>query len=101
MFTQRISRFIKNGPGKKASIISPELKEIFFLVFCQRRTMAGAKMSRFDEKQIDYEKIQSNLEKWRKSQPAAKKLTLAEKILYGHLDDPTTKVNFILIKLLC
>lgn len=49
-------------------------------------------MSKFDEKEVDYSKITSNLEKWRKIQGGSKKLTLAEKILYSHLDDLSTKV---------
>jgi len=55
---------------------------------------SGAKFSRFDEKNIDYEAIGSKLEKFRKSQKTnAGPLTLSEKILYGHLDDPTTQVQ--------
>jgi len=53
-----------------------------------------AKFSKFDEKTIDYEKIGANLEKYKKSQKkAAGPLTVTEKILYGHLDEPTTQVT--------
>ena len=48
-------------------------------------------MSRLDQSHfIPYEKLAVNLEKYRKSSPG--KLTLAEKILYAHLDNPTQKI---------
>jgi len=53
---------------------------------------ANAKFSRFDTKNIDYETVGVNLDKYQKSQGKSKPLTLAEKILYSHLDNPTQKV---------
>jgi hypothetical protein len=51
-----------------------------------------AKMSRFEAgKFIDYGKMISNLNRYRKASNN-KKLTLAEKILYSHLDDPSQEV---------
>jgi len=44
-------------------------------------------MSRFDKQAIDYDKLSATLQRYRKTSP--KKLTLAEKILYSHLEDPT------------
>jgi aconitate hydratase len=43
------------------------------------------------EKKLDYSKIQKRLDEFRKHHN--KPLTLSEKILYGHLDDPTTKIE--------
>lgn len=48
-------------------------------------------MSRMDSGHfIPYEKLAVTLEKYRKSSPG--KLTLAEKILYAHLDNPNQQV---------
>jgi len=52
-----------------------------------------AKLSKFDEKPLSYEPYLNTLEKWKKSQDQSKPLTLAEKILYGHLEDGTQKVQ--------
>jgi hypothetical protein len=58
-----------------------------------RRGFATAKFSRFEtDKTINYATIQENLEKWRKATDTTKPLTLAEKILYAHLDDAKQKV---------
>ena len=43
-------------------------------------------MSRLDSKTINYETLAKNLDVVQ--QQDGKKLTLAEKILYSHLDDP-------------
>jgi len=49
-------------------------------------------MSRLDPNHhIPYEKLAANLEKYRKASPG--KLTLAEKILYAHLDNPNVKIT--------
>jgi len=59
-----------------------------------QRSFASAKLSRLEQdKKIDYDKIQSNLENWRKGTDHTKPLTLAEKILYAHLDDTKQKVQ--------
>eukprot|EP01112_Ceratiomyxa_fruticulosa_P018940 TRINITY_DN6128_c0_g1_i1.p1 TRINITY_DN6128_c0_g1~~TRINITY_DN6128_c0_g1_i1.p1 ORF type:complete len:866 (-),score=230.58 TRINITY_DN6128_c0_g1_i1:134-2731(-) len=51
-----------------------------------------ANMSRFEkDKKIDYGKIERTLNEFRKHHN--KPLTLAEKILYSHLDDPASKVE--------
>jgi len=56
-------------------------------------TAPKAKLSRFDKGHIDYDKIASTLEKYKSSQAKSTPLTLTEKILYGHLEDPTaTKI---------
>ncbi|KAL3320126.1 aconitate hydratase [Cichlidogyrus casuarinus] len=46
-------------------------------------------LSKFDEKKLDYEKLVSNLRSVKKT--LNRPLTLSEKILYSHLDDPNTK----------
>jgi hypothetical protein len=46
-------------------------------------------MSRFEDIKVPYERIEETLNKFRKHNPG--KLTLAEKVLYAHLDDPTIK----------
>lgn len=49
-------------------------------------------MSRLEkDKKLDYTTIQRRLDEFRKHHN--KPLTLAEKVLYGHLDDPSTKVE--------
>eukprot|EP00026_Physarum_polycephalum_P003036 Phypoly_transcript_03045.p1 GENE.Phypoly_transcript_03045~~Phypoly_transcript_03045.p1 ORF type:complete len:803 (-),score=160.07 Phypoly_transcript_03045:183-2411(-) len=48
-------------------------------------------MSRFETEKIDYNKIDQRLKEYRKH--SAGPLTLGEKVLYGHLDDPSTKVE--------
>ena len=51
-------------------------------------------MSRFDQNNpINYEKMDENLKivKDRLQRP----LTLSEKVLYGHLDDPKNQVRFL------
>ncbi len=50
-------------------------------------------MSRLDEAIIDYGKLESNLEKWKQKTDTTRPLTLAEKILYSHLDDVSQKVD--------
>jgi aconitase A len=52
-----------------------------------------ANLSRFEQKKLDYESITNNLEKWRKNQKKNRPLTLAEKILYSHLDSPSQNVR--------
>eukprot|EP01116_Phalansterium_solitarium_P013607 TRINITY_DN30_c3_g1_i1.p1 TRINITY_DN30_c3_g1~~TRINITY_DN30_c3_g1_i1.p1 ORF type:complete len:781 (-),score=304.15 TRINITY_DN30_c3_g1_i1:491-2833(-) len=52
-----------------------------------------ARMSRLEDYTLDYGKIFSNLEKWKKATNHTKPLTLAEKILYAHLDDPATQIT--------
>jgi len=54
---------------------------------------AAPKLSRFDEKTLDYKPIVETLEKWKKKQAKSKPLTLAEKILYGHLEDPSQNIT--------
>jgi len=51
-----------------------------------------AKMSRLEENTLDYEKMTSNLENWKRKQSHTKPLTLAEKVLYSHLDSPDQSV---------
>lgn len=61
-----------------------------------QRGYATAKFSKFEsDKTINYATIQENLEKWRKATDTTKPLTLAEKILYAHLDDAKQKVDSI------
>lgn len=58
-----------------------------------RNRRGYATLSRFDvDKEVPYAQVSSNLEKWCRLQPKAPKLTLAEKILYGHLHDAGQKV---------
>eukprot|EP01118_Nematostelium_gracile_P006927 TRINITY_DN2244_c0_g1_i3.p1 TRINITY_DN2244_c0_g1~~TRINITY_DN2244_c0_g1_i3.p1 ORF type:complete len:779 (-),score=278.84 TRINITY_DN2244_c0_g1_i3:551-2887(-) len=54
----------------------------------QTRSFASktAKMSRFEDNVISYEKLATNLESWKSKQGHTKPLTLTEKILYSHLD---------------
>jgi len=53
----------------------------------------SAKLSRFDKGTIDYEKIATTLDKYKSAQAKNVPLTLTEKILYGHLDEPAaTKI---------
>ena len=47
-------------------------------------------MSRFDTKSINYENLAKTLDVVQ--QKSGEKLTLAEKILYSHLDDPVGQV---------
>jgi len=62
------------------------------LVFVTRRGLATASMSRLEpEKKLDYATIKKRLDEFRKHHN--KPLTLAEKVLYGHLDDPSTKIE--------
>lgn len=59
----------------------------------QVRYGSSARLSRFEtDKYVNYEKIHHNLEKWKKAQAISRPLTLTEKILYGHLDNPTQKI---------
>eukprot|EP01111_Echinosteliopsis_oligospora_P007939 TRINITY_DN232_c0_g1_i1.p1 TRINITY_DN232_c0_g1~~TRINITY_DN232_c0_g1_i1.p1 ORF type:complete len:779 (+),score=262.06 TRINITY_DN232_c0_g1_i1:42-2378(+) len=57
------------------------------------RSMATkTSMSRLEEDSfIDYDKIQKRLAEFKKH--TDRPLTLSEKVLYGHLDDPSTKVE--------
>lgn len=49
-------------------------------------------MSRLDQGHfVPYDKLAATLDKYRKASPG--KLTLAEKILYAHLDNPTQKIT--------
>ena len=48
-------------------------------------------MSRFDSKTINYETLAKNLDIVQ--QQSGEKLTLAEKVLYSHLDDPKGQVR--------
>jgi aconitate hydratase len=57
------------------------------------RNASTAKMSRLETNSIDYSKITNNLEKWRASTQSTQPLTLAEKILYSHLDDTKQQVT--------
>lgn len=52
---------------------------------------AKVAMSRFDTNPLPYEKLQQNLEVVKKR--IGKPLTLAEKVLYSHLDEPKTQVR--------
>eukprot|EP01114_Cavostelium_apophysatum_P019331 TRINITY_DN619_c0_g1_i1.p1 TRINITY_DN619_c0_g1~~TRINITY_DN619_c0_g1_i1.p1 ORF type:complete len:774 (+),score=241.27 TRINITY_DN619_c0_g1_i1:129-2450(+) len=63
------------------------------LIQKQGKSFATAKFSKFDDKQINYDAIGANLEKWKKFQKISKPLTLAEKLLYGHLDNPNTNIT--------
>jgi hypothetical protein len=54
--------------------------------------VSTAKMSRLENSSIDYSKSTANLEKWRVATQSTQPLTLAEKILYSHLDDSKQKV---------
>jgi hypothetical protein len=59
-----------------------------------KRGYATARMNRLENNVIDYEKYAVNLETWRKKTDyGSKPLTLAEKILYGHLENPSQKVQ--------
>jgi len=58
-------------------------------------TAKTAKLSRFDKENVNYDKINENLTKWKKAQPKSPKLTLAEKLVYGHLDNPQQQANIV------
>ncbi len=55
------------------------------------RRMIQISMSRFDTAQLDYEKYLKKLAVVRKR--LNRPLTLSEKILYSHLDEPETQVS--------
>jgi hypothetical protein len=50
-------------------------------------------MSRLDEATIDYGKLEANLETWKRKTDTTRPLTLAEKVVYSHLDDLSQKVR--------
>lgn len=54
---------------------------------------AKVAMSRFDKDPLPYEKLAKNLEIVKKR--IGKPLTLSEKVLYSHLDEPQSQVNVI------
>lgn len=54
---------------------------------------AKVAMSRFDTDPLPYEKLQKNLEVVKKR--IGKPLTLSEKVLYSHLDEPQSQVSII------
>lgn len=77
-----------NVQAKRAGLYAVESQQRYFHASCA--ASAKVALSRFDQDvYLPYEKLQKNLEvvKKRLNRP----LTLSEKILYGHLDDPANQ----------
>lgn len=77
-----------NVQAKRAGLYAVESQQRYFHASCA--AAAKVALSRFDQDvYLPYEKLQKNLEivKKRLNRP----LTLSEKILYGHLDDPANQ----------
>lgn len=79
---------LMNVQAKRAALYAVESQQRYFHASCA--ASAKVALSRFDQDvYLPYEKLQKNLEvvKKRLNRP----LTLSEKILYGHLDDPANQ----------
>ncbi|EAT34906.1 AAEL012897-PA [Aedes aegypti] len=79
---------LMNVQAKRAALYAVESQQRYFHASCA--SAAKVALSRFDQDvYLPYEKLQKNLEvvKKRLNRP----LTLSEKILYGHLDDPANQ----------
>lgn len=79
---------LMNVQAKRAALYAVESQQRYFHASCAAASKVA--LSRFDQDvYLPYEKLQKNVEivKKRLNRP----LTLSEKILYGHLDDPVNQ----------
>lgn len=79
---------LMNVQAKRAALYAVESQQRYFHASCAAASKVA--LSRFDQDvYLPYEKLQKNIEivKKRLNRP----LTLSEKILYGHLDDPANQ----------
>ena len=77
--------------GKASSVLLTEIQRRCFHLSPLAAAAAQVAMSKFDKDGMPYDKLVKNLEvvKNRLKRP----LTLSEKVLYSHLDDPAKQVN--------
>ncbi|XP_026749844.1 probable aconitate hydratase, mitochondrial [Galleria mellonella] len=75
---------VLHGQGGRTRAVLLEIQQRCFSV--SPLTAAAAQMSRFDKAPLPYEKLSQNLEIVKKR--LGRDMTLSEKVLYSHLDDP-------------
>lgn len=77
---------------KSVHSFSPKVTQNSVRGFATAKT---AKLSKFDKENVNYEQINANLTKWKQLQQKSPKLTLAEKLVYGHLDNPQQQSQIV------
>ncbi|XP_023021960.1 probable aconitate hydratase, mitochondrial [Leptinotarsa decemlineata] len=82
-------RVLHRQGGKASSLLFSEIQSRCFHVSPLTAAAAKVAMSRFDKDPLPYDKLSKNLEVVKKR--LARPLTLSEKILYSHIDQPATQ----------
>ncbi|CAF4869607.1 unnamed protein product [Pieris macdunnoughi] len=77
---------VLHGQGSRTRAVLLEIQQRCFSVSPLTAAAAQVAMSRFDKAPLPYEKLTKNLEVVKKR--LGRDLTLSEKVLYSHLDDP-------------
>ncbi|XP_074036025.1 probable aconitate hydratase, mitochondrial [Leptinotarsa decemlineata] len=75
--------------GKASSLLFSEIQSRCFHISPLTAAAAKVAMSKFDKDPLPYEKLMKNLEVVKKR--LGRPLTLSEKILYSHIDQPATQ----------
>ncbi|XP_045516225.1 aconitate hydratase, mitochondrial-like [Pieris brassicae] len=77
---------VLHGQGSRTRAVLLEIQQRCFSVSPLTAAAAQVAMSRFDKAPLPYEKLTKNLEVVKKR--LGRDMTLSEKVLYSHLDDP-------------
>lgn len=77
---------VLHGQGCRTKVALVEIQQRCFNVSPLTAAASQVAMSRFDKSPLPYEKLSQNLEVVKKR--LGRNLTLSEKVLYSHLDDP-------------
>lgn len=77
---------VMHRQGSRTKVVLQEIQQRCFSVSPLTAAAAQAAMSKFDKVPLPYEKLAQNLEIVKKR--LNRDLTLSEKVLYSHLDDP-------------
>lgn len=77
---------VLHGQGSRTRVVLLEIQQRCFSVSPLAAAAAQVAMSKFDKAPLPYEKLTKNLEVVKKR--LGRDMTLSEKVLYSHLDDP-------------
>nr|XP_023021964.1 probable aconitate hydratase, mitochondrial isoform X1 [Leptinotarsa decemlineata] len=82
-------RVLHRQGGKASSLFFSEIQSRCFHISPLTAAAAKVAMSKFDKNPLPYEKLTKNLEVVKKR--LGRPLTLSEKVLYSHIDQPSTQ----------
>ncbi|VVD05850.1 unnamed protein product [Leptidea sinapis] len=77
---------VLHGQGSRTKVVLLEIQQRCFSVSPLTAAAAQVAMSKFDKAPLPYERLTRNLEVVKKR--LGREMTLSEKVLYSHLDDP-------------